>query len=643
MDNLDLQKIYNEREEWYDDWFHNYKKTVSHFIDLVEKDEIWNEDDLYVLICKQNNSIADNGQWGTIYNTDKNPEFGKIKEKWIDELLPIIKDIVKNKDISTNQYEKIKETIFLCCNKKKKIAVNRIVSAFLPNRITTTVSEEDFYYVESKLKERLTDYNPDPNNNWIEGNKYFIKYCNEKVKFDDPWQCSIFNWILHDFFEWEEEQIKIAEEYKNKIFEYMENYKTLLLNNHNLILTGAPGTGKTHLAKQIAQKMIFGNVKDEMTKEEELQFNEQCGFVQFHPSYDYTDFVEGLRPKNENGNVGFERKDGVFKEFCSRALKNSFENTIDNFEETWNRLVTELSEKDFLEVSLLSGKNKFLIELNEYGDGLANRTYENDKYEKGNWVRGQSKFFSKEQCYNIYKGLPGIPSGGHDNYRKAIVNYMKSKMGLYEYKEGNMSIDNGKKYVFIIDEINRGEISKIFGELFFAIDPGYRGSEKCSDLRTQYANLQESRNAFDEVLKISDADNYGHFFVPENVYIIGTMNDIDRSVESMDFAFRRRFAFVEVKASENTGMLDGKAWKDEAIERMNSLNAAIENVDGLSSAYHIGASYFLKLENYNGDFGQLWKYHLDGLLREYLRGTQGVDEKMNNLENAYKLINAAAE
>ncbi len=441
-----------------------------------------------------------------------------------------------------------------------------------------------------------------------------------------------------------------------------EDCVRILKNNHNLILTGAPGTGKTYLAKQIAQQMIFEGVKEKMSPEEEKQFNEQCGFVQFHPSYDYTDFVEGLRPKNDNGNVGFERKDGVFKEFCSRALKNSFENTIDNFEETWNRLVTELSEKDYLEVSLLSGKNKFLIELNEYGDGLANRTYENDKYEKGNWIRGQSKFFSKEQCYNIYKGLPGIPSGGHDNYRKAIVNYMKSEMGLCEYKEGNMSIDNGKNYVFIIDEINRGEISKIFGELFFAIDPGYRGSEKCSDLRTQYANLQRSRNAFDEVLKITDVDNYGHFFVPENVYIIGTMNDIDRSVESMDFAFRRRFAFKEVTATESQKMLDsGKAWKgenpnEEVIKeikiRMDKLNKIIwhkieenekeddKSIEGLSSAYHIGASYFLKLANYKNDdgsydFDKLWEYHLEGLLLEYLRGTTDVYKKLKRLAIAY--------
>jgi 5-methylcytosine-specific restriction endonuclease McrBC GTP-binding regulatory subunit McrB len=191
-----------------------------------------------------------------------------------------------------------------------------------------------------------------------------------------------------------------------------------------------------------------------------------------------------------------------------------------------------------------------------------------------------------------------------------------------------------KKFVFIIDEINRGEISKIFGELFFSIDPGYRG--KKGKVKTQYANMVESPNEFDIELGITDPKNYGHFFVPENVYIIGTMNDIDRSVESMDFAFRRRFAFKEIKANENTEMLDQLGdLKDEAIQRMTNLNAAIEKVEGLSSAYHIGASYFLKVKDYGDDFGKLWEYHLEGLLREYLRGMQGVEETIIELKKAY--------
>jgi 5-methylcytosine-specific restriction endonuclease McrBC GTP-binding regulatory subunit McrB len=214
-----------------------------------------------------------------------------------------------------------------------------------------------------------------------------------------------------------------------------------------------------------------------------------------------------------------------------------------------------------------------------------------------------------------------------DSYIFALYNILKDTKN--EVKQ--VSLVERKNFVFIIDEINRGEISKIFGELFFSIDPGYRG--KKGKVQTQYANMETEPNDFDDAL--GETERFGHFFVPENVYIIGTMNDIDRSVESMDFAFRRRFAFKEIKADENVGMLENLTQKVEAINRMKKLNSAIEKVDGLSSAYHIGASYFLKLNDYNGDFNKLWEYHLEGLLREYLRGTQDVDKEIEKLKTAY--------
>lgn len=418
--------------------------------------------------------------------------------------------------------------------------------------------------------------------------------------------------------------------------EKLNEYVDLLKSTKNLILTGAPGTGKTYLAKQIAEEM--GCKPDEI------------GFVQFHPSYDYTDFVEGLRPVQDesgSGQIGFERKDGVFKEFCARALQNTRSNSVDNFEESWNKLVECLEEQNFISIKLLSGRGEFRIELNEYGTGLANRTYENDDYRKDGWIQGKSKFFSKEQLYNVYKGLPGVPAGGHDNYRKAIVKYMKEELGLKDYFEGEESMSS-KKFVFIIDEINRGEVSKIFGELFYSVDPGYRvtagdleamkaGKKGIVAIRTQYANLELTGNEFDRALGVSD---YGHFFVPENVYIIGTMNDIDRSVESMDFAFRRRFAWAEVEAIDTEDMLDKlNEFRPDLAEvaknRMKRLNDAISETQDFGPAYHIGASYFLKLNQYEGNFERLWDYHIKGILEEYVRGHPNKTDLMKGFEEAY--------
>ena len=142
---------------------------------------------------------------------------------------------------------------------------------------------------------------------------------------------------------------------------------------------------------------------------------------------------------------------------------------------------------------------------------------------------------------------------------------LQSKRGSF-YKFCKLAEDDDENdYFFIIDEINRGELSKIFGELFYAIDPGYRGEK--GKVKTQYQNLINKDNVF--------ADG---FFVPENVYILATMNDIDRSVESMDFALRRRFAWKEIKPEDRLEMLSEELDHDtceKAIRVMNALNKEI--------------------------------------------------------------------
>lgn len=445
------------------------------------------------------------------------------------------------------------------------------------------------------------------------------------------------------------------EDHIYKIFDMNENKEKvqqiegILEANFNLILTGAPGTGKTYLAKQIAEQMIFGEVKNHMTDEEKMQFDEQCGFVQFHPSYDYTDFVEGLRPKQDDyGNIGFERKDGIFKEFCLKALSSSAQhesNDIEkSFDESWQKML------DYVREGIAKGE---LIKIGIWEYGLSSA--DSLKYSSLDTPSKYTFTITKKNVYDAYRGLKARPSGYFQKYIVDVVKFMQDKFGLKPYKksEDAKKEKENSPYVFIIDEINRGEISKIFGELFFSIDPGYRGVK--GKVKTQYQNLVEE-----------DDEYYDGFYVPENVYIIGTMNDIDRSVESMDFAFRRRFAFKEITAKDSQKMLDSdEAWgKDnngvsrkpneeelkiikEKMEALNNLicpekkNGGSEaGIDGLSSAYHIGASYFLKLVNYKKDDGtydydQLWDNHLEGLLLEYMRGMTDVSEKIKTLAIAF--------
>lgn len=367
-------------------------------------------------------------------------------------------------------------------------------------------------------------------------------------------------------------------------------YINLLLKNKNLILNGAPGTGKTYLAKQIAAQIIFdGNVPEDF--EENEKFINQYGFVQFHPSYDYTDFVEGLRPTlpNKDGNIGFERKDGIFKGFCK---KTTLPETSFLLEDSLLMFKKDLVNIGRLNIKSFRSSTNIQVELGEKGVLTV--------------ITPQSAWTCSDKKMLEY--LKTRDCHPNDTYTKTIGDYI-----LENYHVNSSSNVNPSKYIFIIDEINRGEISKIFGELFFAIDPGYRG--KKGKVQTQYQNL---------ITDESDPFKDG-FYIPENVYIIGTMNDIDRSVECMDFAMRRRFTFKEITAEESA--------KNMGVDpdRMTRLNNAISGIEGFNSSFHIGAAYFRGITDYE----ELWELKLQGLLKEYLRGMPDSEETLNTLKKTY--------
>ena len=413
------------------------------------------------------------------------------------------------------------------------------------------------------------------------------------------------------------EEVKQVKEY--------QKYIELLKENYNLVLTGAPGTGKTYMAQAIAKEMGCG--KEEM-----------C-FVQFHPSYDYTDFVEGLRPvENSDGQIGFERKDGVFKEFCKRAAKNltDSQKTIESLtkEQSWEELLQEFvedaTEKKDMTLELTNG-SKFTIE-GIKGSSIIVRNEQNEKTPlvsvsvddiielltndvQLHNVRDIKKYFNRR-----YGTQP-------DSYAFVSTNEIR-KSNKSKFTETLNPIKNverieRKDYVFIIDEINRGEASKIFGELFYAIDPGYRG-KKDVRVKTQYQNLIPEGDIFAE-----------GFYVPDNVYILATMNDIDRSVESMDFAMRRRFTWQEVTPADTESMLDKLDCAGEAKAAMHRLNKAIAETDGLGSAYAVGPSYFLKLSKNGCDLNSLWEKNIAPLLKEYLRGFRKAENILTKFYTEY--------
>ena len=419
---------------------------------------------------------------------------------------------------------------------------------------------------------------------------------------------------------------------KNDISEYI----SLLKEKLNLVLTGAPGTGKTYLAKQIAAETVGAIDWDDLMNNDDLR--KRVKVVQFHPSYDYTDFVEGLRP---NGKGDFVRINGAFKEFCRMAIEEgqfhpatgtSPANT--SFADVYASIVTDIKNGVITHYGI-PGK------LKPFGINASGKVTYDGKTEKEDNLQKLYDYFlandiddalsvTRDDYFRYIEELTGGATKTIDYSRiRWMLQIMLTRAKSISTAttpisaSASANADNPLPYVFIIDEINRGELSKIFGELFSCIEKEYRGPKNRVD--TQYQKLVEKEDIFEE-----------GFYVPNNVYIIGTMNDIDRGVETMDFAIRRRFSWKEVTAEESAVKMH---LLPHQIVKMTAVNKALLEA-GLSKDYFIGGSYFRKLVL--GEEDKLWKYYISGIIQEYFRGDADADDKIEKVKDAYEKAVGAA-
>ena len=365
----------------------------------------------------------------------------------------------------------------------------------------------------------------------------------------------------------------------------------------NQILYGPPGTGKTYntiikamdiINPKLVQRDKDGNVEKYDTlknKFDELKQQGQIEFVTFHQSYSYEEFVEGIKPDLESNELKYKLEDGIFKKICNSAKIN----IEGDFEKIYSQFIEEIDENHEFKTQ----KGSFKIRVND-NDGLTIRTGDN---------------FEKETCGTITKEQiknQTFTSIGRKQKLEAITKYLKEKYGL------TFSASNTvKPHILIIDEINRGDVSKIFGELITLIEEDKRiGKEHQMTVTLPY-----SREPFG---------------VPNNLYIIGTMNTADRSIALLDTALRRRFDFEEMMPKPE--LLRGKDIEGVDLEQLlTKINDRIKNE--YDRDHQIGHSYLMSVKD-KEDLERAYKNRILPLLNEYF---------YNDINTVAKILNCKSD
>jgi len=502
---------------------HNLQDSQTYTGTSIEKSQTPFDEFITQLLYEQSNGISTRGRSVLSWN---NLEAFK-KANGFDSA---ISDLIVKHDYSS--YDALKKWWAAQKVGNNPVLINRATAACTAE-VSTTVDEGKFNQLFDWMQNEdlISPYQGQQGYDWFNKNVFVINQLTaalSNVQGVDKYWISLFVW---------------------EMFANISNPFSL---KKQIVKYGSPGTGKTYTAIQNT-KLLFEIWKDEFAPSSSFDFNEHIEQVQFHPSYTYEDFLEGLRPKPDNNHQSqLILQNGVFKTFSIKAAK-------------WERDIADLVKSGSL---------------------------------------------SKEWRELRIQDVSSLQEQLTGNHWKYIFNAPDKSKKLS---------DAVPPYFFIIDEINRAELSRVFGELMYCLE--YRGVKGA--LKTQYSHLNDGSTGMIQI------GSDFRFFIPFNIYVIGTMNTIDRSVESFDFALRRRFRWEEVMP--DTGLLyyhlvkHNSKWVGLAND-LQMLNDDIKNEPLLGRDFQIGHAYLWDLP-YSGNLtvGEVreavWEDSIEPLLQEYLRGT----------------------
>ena len=555
-----LKEYCNELDIW-DGSLNNYKKYVPNFIEEAKTKVSWQDWDKNVFsefFGRSKYQCVSSLRQG--YFTKE--EQDRIKLNW-NEIYVLLKIIAENQENPQWEvYKELKTKIRQYTSQDRKAATNRLVASLQPNLISTIVSQGDLGDLINKINTYTTS-NISTEGDWFKRSYNVCKLFQQVLEPENNMDIITYPWQL--LVHLREINSSLIEKQKG-----MESIIKLVQANKNLILTGAPGTGKTYKTAEIAVALIDGSNKlpnkrvDVMNRYKTLINEKQIAFTTFHQSLDYEEFIEGLKPELDDNTkeMTYQVKEGIFKDICERAKEKtsmaSLNDAIEQFKESCSENIVKVKNKSGTEFSVT------------YRGGKTFRVRsDNSEAEEGRDFPANIDAIKK-----MYQGNDaGIYN---KTYVWGILKYLREN-----YTVTNYSVDNtDKKYLLIIDEINRGNISKIFGELITLLEKDKRIGEE-NEITVTLPYSQET------------------FGVPTNLFIIGTMNTADRSIGHIDYAIRRRFSFLSLKSDRNVISSYDKydsGTKEKAENLFDEINDFISiniNADLDTEDLMIGHSYFL--------------------------------------------------
>ena len=686
---MKFQEIIDNIDVWYN-WIDQYKKYVPKFIEEAKTKvnySDWDSEVFNEFFEKNRDQCVSSLQQGYYTYNEKQ----LIKENWLEIAPYLKKIAENQEFLDLETYDFIKKWFRKFTTQNRKASANRIIASLQPNLLCTIVNEDRLIVLMHKINNISNTPVFTITNNWFKNSNAVSQFFKENIPHEDVMDLITYPWQTYDYFinekplianndmseenndysneinlleykkqiilqgppgtgktrlakEITKEMIPVTSEFiKNKITvgkiiptaKGQVSYKVLSVTEEKIVLEREKGTTNDTTTSRIIAAFEEQKWNNEIKNNDDRMAvalakylfddffadNEQFKLIQFHPSYTYEDFVRGIvaKPNPDGEGIIYEAENKTLGDFATKALDNFLASkgqlTIDSeFQTRFNTLIDEINSE------INSGKifkfgDKSTAEIISVGNEYLIYSFPERKE-----IRYKLLFSDIEKVYNKRQEI-NIPIDLRDK-EKELGLQMKGKYPYYfmilkslekiELPE-NFNLQNSvveeKPYILIIDEINRANLSSVLGELIYALE--YRGKA----VESMYS------------VENSILNNKNQLILPDNLYIIGTMNTADRSVGHIDYAIRRRFAFVEVLPKDlSSEMGDGEFYTDlfSAVKALFTKDDYQTKSDYLSQEFEpkdvtLGHSYFIDKTKDGGDIKTRWNYEIKPILLEYIR------------------------